>query len=185
MSNWFPDDNNEILTSVQYEVSNEIIGYLFIAPAECYRINAGFVEVHTELSKKIGEALNNSFFLKNLYPIYNLLAAYYRFTINPSGQLPLFDGGQSIRDIYNRAWRDFYYPEVQKISEDGVCAVNLIKSVVYYNEPSGLNAHEEVLARLKEKYCMVREKLVFPDFLIQERLEEEERKKFGLPTRCL
>lgn len=185
MSYWFPDDNNEILTSVQYEVRNDVIGYLFINPAERYRTNARFVEVYTELYERIGEAFINSFYLKNLYPIYNLLAAYFRFTTNPSGQLPLFDGGQSIRDFYSGAWRDFYYPEVQKISEDGVCAVNLIKSVVYYNEPSGLNAHEEVLARLKEKYCMVREKLVFPEFLIQERFEEEERKKFGLPTRCL
>lgn len=185
MSYWFPDDNNYLLTSVQYEVRFSIIGFLFVHPAERYQECARFVDVETELSKKIREAFQSSFFITNLDPIYDLLAAYFRFRTNPSGQLPLFDGGKTIQEIYSEDWLNFYYPEVRKISEDRVCAVNLIKSVVYHEEPSGWNAYQEVFDRLKGKYPMVRERKLLPDTLIKEQLEEEERKRFSRPTRFL
>lgn len=185
MSYWFPDDNNQMLTSVQYEVRFSIIGFLYICPAERYQECARFVDVETELSKRIRESFENSFYIRNLDPIYDLLAAYFRFKVYPSGQLPLFDEGKTIHDIYSEDWMRFYYAEVRNISKDRINAVSLIKSVVYFNEPTGLRAHEEVLARLKEKYQMVREKIVLPDSLIQERLEEEEKRKFSKATQDL
>lgn len=183
MSIWFPDDNNYILQKVQIENKSAMIGFLFEHPANRYLWASRLLETETELSILVKDSLNSRIFIKNLIPVYDLLSAYYRFSINPSGQLPLFNEGRPIEEIYCEDWSFFYYPEVKKISEDERCAVNLIKSVVFFGEDSGLRAREDLLKRLEQKYPMVRRRELLPDLLIQQLLQEEEEKKFSKPTR--
>jgi hypothetical protein len=186
MNYWFPDDENKQLYSVQLSVQSSMISYLFECPAKIYREYAQFLEVETELLKKIYQKNNEPYYHNYnnrwLYSIYGLLAAYYRFTKNPSGQLPLFSGDRTIEDIYREDWGYFYYPEVRKISEDEVCGVNLIRAVVYNAEDFGMNASKIVLERLKQKYPMTRKREVLPEFLMAEKLDEEEKKRFNQPT---
>jgi len=180
MGKWFRDDDNHLLWQIQENGFSGLGGQLFRIPADRYIKAAQLLQVENDLTQAIHDLIwEKGYQFDILLPVYRLISAYYRFTTNPHGQLPLPDKDtQPVEEQIRSDWIDFYYSEVQKISENNAFARLMIRAVVYQEDEAGTNAVYELESELKEQYPMRVKREILPDFIIAEKNAEEEKQRF-------
>jgi len=173
MSKYFPDDDNYLLIRIQESSFAYIGGFLFSHPAEIYLRAARLVQYQNDLSKKIHTLLRKTGFeFGVLRPIYDQIAAYYRLTNNPHGQLPLpFENQEDYKKVFQLDWGFYFHNEVRYLCEwEEYYSVQLLRAVVYQNEDNGINALYDLLCQLREgRYNTSNPKEILPETILNEK----------------
>ncbi len=146
----FPNDNNETLKSVQRSFRNTLLGYLFIYPRERYIRASELIGVDTDLRAKIEgiESVDPDI----LGGAYDLIAAYYRYSTDQGGQIPLFIEGESYEEDLVESWCEHFHREAKRLADNDPIAKSILGAVAYRDTDKGAEAKNHLSDLLEDWY---------------------------------
>ncbi len=134
-SNWlsyFPNDNNDLIKSIQLHSQDILAAELFIQPAQRYLSACRLLQVETSYLPIIAGLLaDEPIPIHYLHNPYNHIAAYYRKVYDKLAQLPLpLIEGDPYETSLKQKWTWYFFEQVHEISRDDRLARLLIQSVL-------------------------------------------------------
>jgi hypothetical protein len=147
----FDGDDNGTLKWIQHDTYDRHLGLLYGRARERYMQAARFVGVQTELGERVARL--DTFDHRVLQAAHDESAAYYRFTYDAGGQMPLpLDGTPPYAEWLEQRWRAFYEVEAESLAVDAAIARSVLTAVAYQNRNWGYAAEKELLDLLKLRY---------------------------------
>lgn len=146
----FPGDQNEVLKNVQFRVYGEMLTRLFSRARDRYLDACGVVDVETDLAVRLKEM--NYFDHRTLQDAHDLIAAWFRFSGDTSGQLRLEETPEAYELRLATDWHDFFGREIGRLIESDEFTRNILTAAVFANTDRGYAAEASTRAYLKQRY---------------------------------
>lgn len=146
----FPGDENPILMGLQRDRSGKMIGHLFGFAKIRYFRAIQFVDVDTELAKKLRG--KDGFDHRVLQEAHDIIAANFRFRFDPGGQMILPFEDTSYEEYLKISWIKFFIEEAKELAEYDITARMILTAVGYENTEIGIQAEKKLEQLLQERY---------------------------------
>ena len=146
--NYFDGDSNYELKSVQADSYLAMLGQLVRRARERYLEAATLLEVTNELVSR----LQTSFDHRTLQAAHDKAAAYYRYAMDPRGQMPLGLDVAEWRAQLKREWEGYFQEEAASLCRDPEIVRAVLNATAFGNTETGYDAEEELSRLLDERY---------------------------------
>lgn len=147
---YFTGDSNDILKKVQNDAYYKMLERLYHYPKERYLSSLRLIGVKTELAKQMECA--ETWNIHILMPVYDRIAAYFRFTRGGKGQMLLQLQDKLYEDLLWQLWVEYYDREVKSISMVDSITIGVLSACSYGQTKQGLAALEHLNSLMKDRY---------------------------------
>ena len=123
---------------------------LFSHARDRYLDACRLVEVETDLALRLKEM--HYFDHRTLEDAHDLIAAWFRFSGDTSGQLRLEEAPEAYELRLAKDWHDFFGREIGRLIESDEFTRNVLTAAVFANTDRGYAAEASTRAYLKQQY---------------------------------
>ena len=146
----FPGDDNDVLKWVQHDLYGSVVGQMFSACKERYIAAIRLTGVSTGLTERIRD--RSTIDHRALQNAHDVIAAHFRYTFDPAGQMPLPYDGLSYKEYLGQCWSEYFPDEVRRLNEYEEFVLAVLTAVAYENTAPGYQAEDTLVAWLKAHY---------------------------------
>lgn len=146
----FQGDENHTLMQIQANCYGEMLGRLMEAARQRYLRAMRLVGVETGIGKLAHDL--KAFDHRTLQMSHDLIAAYFRFAHDNSGQMPLPFTDESYELSLEIAWRRYFIEEVEKLIELDYVVMWVLYATCYQNTERGYAAETGLYDFLQDHY---------------------------------
>ena len=146
----FPNDNNQALKNVQFDLYGALMGYLYSYARERYLNAVRLVGIDTELAAIVRD--KQSFDHRVLQDAHDRIAAFYRFAHDDGGQLGLGMDFQKYEDALREKWSSFLHEETRSLAQNDAINLAILGAAAYQNTEQGYAHEGRLLELLRERY---------------------------------
>jgi hypothetical protein len=147
---FFPGDDNETLKWVQHDAYPGILSWLYTFPAQRYINAAKILEVQDDRFVKITAI--QGFDHRVLQAAHDHIAAYFRKTFDPHGQMVLPFDGLSYQEHLASKWIGFFRSTCQDLAEDDLIARCILDCILNQNTAKGYENEDLLKTLLQNRF---------------------------------